>query len=152
MVSSGKKRPKDRWEAARLLLKKARKQAKIAEGGVNDEEDDIAVTFLFQAYENAVRAAAKSTGQFADTDKHWDLSAQADDLANEGYLGSNVSERLDELNEGRKTAAYGYEEEFNHRDFKEMLEELESYFQEVDELIQRQGKKLSGAHEEKRDD
>jgi len=40
-------------------------------------------------------------------------------LAAEGYLVTDVSDRLDELNSGRKKAAYGYEEEFEHSDFKD---------------------------------
>lgn len=112
--------------------------------------DDVAITFLFQACENAVRAAAKATGEFADTAKHWDLSEQARELADQGFLKTDISDRLDELNQGRKTAAYGYEEDFEHSDFEEILEEINRFITEVDELIVRGGKKLAaGGKDEK---
>src|SRR2546427_5413447 len=111
MSEKPRKKSKSREERAKALLKKARKQAGIARSGLEMGSDDIVVTFLFQSFENSVRAAAKSTGHFPDTDKHWDLSAQAQDLADEGFLKTNISDRLDELNAGRKKAAYGDEEE-----------------------------------------
>ncbi len=131
-----------RGDKAELLLKKARHQLGIAKKGIDSGSDDIAITFLFQAYENAVRAATKSTGAFADTKAHWDLESQAEDLVDQGYLESDVSERLQDLNAGRKEAAYGYEEDFEHSDFEEMIRELESFIQEVEALIARSGKKL----------
>jgi hypothetical protein len=106
------------------------------------KSDDIAVTFLFQAFENAVRAAAKATGQFPETTKHWDLSEQARELADECYLETDVSDRLDELSRGRKIAAYGYQDEFEHSDFGDVLNEINEFIAEVDELIKRGGKKL----------
>jgi hypothetical protein len=94
-----------RAEKARLLLRKARHQLEIAKKGVESGSDDVVVTFLFQAYENSVRAATKSTGVFADTKAHWDLESQAVDLADQGYLESDVSEHLQDLNADRKQAA-----------------------------------------------
>jgi HEPN domain-containing protein len=135
------KKSRSRTEQAALLLKKAEKQSALAKVGIEMESDDISVTFLFQAYENAVRAATKATGQFADTGKHWDLSGQASELVEQGYLQTDVSDRLEELNQGRKTSAYGYEEDFEHSDFNEILEEIEEFIDEVRELIERGGKK-----------
>ena len=136
------KRPQNRTEQATLLLKKAKKQTALARAGVEMDSDDVAITFLFQALENAVRAAAKVTGQFAETAKHWDLSGQASELVDQSYLRTNVSDALDELNQSRKTSAYGYEEDFEHPEFHESLEEIEEFIAEVDELIKRGGKKL----------
>jgi hypothetical protein len=70
MAEKRRKKPSSRAERARLLLHKASKQSKLAKTGLEMNSDDIAVTFLFQGFENAVRAAAKSTGQFPDTAKH----------------------------------------------------------------------------------
>ncbi len=136
------KRKLTRQEQATRLANKARKQLKTAKKGIDEGDEDVAATFLFQAYENAVRAAAKSTGSFPDTKAHWDLSAQASDLAEEGYLTTNVSDQLDDLNSDRKEAAYGYEEEFEHEDFVAAAEDLEAFLKEVDDLIKRGGKKL----------
>ena len=121
------RKPLNRGDKARLLLNKARRQFAIAVKGLEAGVDDITITFLFQAYENAVRAGAKPTGTFADTKAHWDLGSQAEDLADQGYVDTDVSERLDELNAGRKKAAYGYEEEFEHPDFQTIMQELESF-------------------------
>jgi HEPN domain-containing protein len=137
-----KRRTLSKGEKARLLLRKARHQLEIAKKGVESGSDDVAVTFLFQACENSVRAATKSTGAFADTKAHWDLESQAADLADQGYLGSDISECPQDLSAGRKQAAYGYEEHFEHSDFEEVIEELESFMQEVEALIARDGKKL----------
>jgi len=136
------RKPKSRAERAKLLLNKARKQSGIAKTGIREGSDDITITFLFQACENAVRAAAKATGEFADTTKPWDLSEQARELAEQGYLETDISDRLDELNQGRKKAAYGEEEEFEHSDFEEILDEIGNFIAEVDKLIGRDGKTL----------
>jgi HEPN domain-containing protein len=136
------KRARSRAEQAKQLLKKAQKHSALACKGIEMESDDVAVTFLFQACENAVRAAAKATGQFADTAKHWDLSEQARELVTERYLKTDISDRLDELNQNRKLAAYGYEDEFEHADFREILEEINRFIAEVDEFLQRGGQKL----------
>jgi hypothetical protein len=39
-------------------------------------------------------------------------------------------------------AAYGYEDEFEHADFREILEEINRFIAEVDEFLQRGGQKL----------
>lgn len=147
MPDGSPRKPKSRTERATLLLKKARKQAALCKTGVEIGSDDVAITFAFQSFENAIRAAGKATGEFAETTKHWDLSEQARELATEGYLETDVSDRLDELNAGRKKAAYGYEEEFEHSDFEEILGEVDKFITEVAELIRRGGKKLKAEDE-----
>jgi len=44
-------------------------------------------------------------------------------------------------------AAYGYEEDIEYSDFEGMIDELESFLQEVEALIARNGKKLKEGHE-----
>jgi len=104
--------------------------------------EDVVVTFLFQAFENAVIAAAAVAG-LVKAPTHWQRCEQATELAEQGFLETDASDRLGTLNTNRKRIAYDYEEDDDEElDLEEALEELKDYLKEVEQLINRGGKKI----------
>lgn len=93
------------------------------------------VTNAFYAYENALMAAAHAIGRRATT-KHYEKAALAGDMFQRNELKTDVSEKIDELNELRKDVQYGEPgPELRSYDLEDLVAELEEFLDEVREVI-----------------
>lgn len=89
----------------------------------------------FYSYENAVVAAATAIGT-QWTKKHYEKAALAKRLFEQQKLKTDVSERLVQLNELRKNVSYGEPgAELSDVDLEDLVSELESFLDEVEELV-----------------
>lgn len=99
------------------------------------EEPAECVTKCFYSYENALVAAATALG-VAWTKKHYEKAALAKSLFKENKLKTDVSDLLVRLNELRKDVSYGDPgEELSEVDLEDLVSELESFLNEVGELV-----------------
>jgi hypothetical protein len=95
------------------------------------------VTKCFYSYENALVAAATALGA-AWTKKHYEKATLAKKLFEQNALKTDVSDLLVNLNELRKDVSYGDPgEELRQTDLEQLVSKLESFLDEVTELLAR---------------
>src|SRR5205085_2205675 len=92
-----------------------------------DDADNVFV-WSFWGLENAIKAAALHA-KIEFVKQHWSKEKAARKLAKDHAL-ADVSELLSDLNDGRKSAAYGDTEEPD-RDPGDVLEEFREYVDQV---------------------
>ena len=127
---------KKRLEEARASLDVAKKQLSQAQVAWWDPpEPAVCVTNAFYAYENAVTAALVAVGT-KRTKRHVEKAALAKQLFEENKLKTDVSQRLEHLNEARKDVQYGEAgPELSGIDLEDLVSELEGFINEVETLI-----------------
>ncbi|MBF0458234.1 MAG: hypothetical protein HQK99_10105 [Nitrospirae bacterium] len=82
-------------------LEKAKVHMKRAMAACNDEDIEVAVTWAFYAYENAVVAAAERFG-INWKKNHFSKAQAARELHNKKYLSIDVGDKIEEFNALRK--------------------------------------------------
>ena len=93
-------------------------------------------TFAFYAYENAVVAVAEARG-IKWTKNHFEKAKLAEKLFDDGVLSTDVSDKLPELNELRKSIAYGEPgPELEALDLQSLATDLEDFLDEVEAIIE----------------
>lgn len=127
---------KDRLKEAKAHLARARNQwDRAAVDSWEPADPAECVTKCFYSYENAVVAAATALGT-AWTKKHYEKAALAKKLFEQNKIKTDISDRLVELNELRKDVSYGDPgEELSEVDLEDLVSELESFLDEIDELV-----------------
>ena len=123
---------------AEQRLQTARKQwDQAAVDSWDPAEPAECVTKCFYGFENAVTAAAIALGEKWTT-KHYEKADLAHRLAATGRLKTDISERLVELNGLRKDVQDGTPgEALVDADLEGMVSELESFLDEVEDLVDR---------------
>jgi uncharacterized protein (UPF0332 family) len=124
-------------------LKDARKSFDLAKAQLDQAQIDwwepanpaSCVTNTFYAYENAVTAAMIAVGRKRSR-RHPEKAAIAKQLYDDNKLKTDVSDRLNELNDARKDVQYG---ESGHHvtqlNLEELVSGLERFIDEVDDLL-----------------
>jgi hypothetical protein len=130
------KNKKDRVAEARRHLDRAKKQwDQAVVDSWEPAEPGECVTKCFYAYENALVAAATALGA-RWTKKHYEKADLSEKLFEQNKLKTDVSTRLKELNEMRKDVSYNEPgDELAKIDLEEVVSELETFLNEVDDLI-----------------
>jgi hypothetical protein len=118
-------------KAAKAALERA-KQHFVRACADPDDADEVFV-WSFYALENAVVAAALQAGA-EYVKNHWSKATAAHKLSQKHKL-ADVSNLLADLNEARKSTAYG-DVDTPEIEPADVLEEVGSYIQEVEALLQ----------------
>jgi len=73
---------------------------------------------------------------YSRTTRHYEKASIARSLAKDGHLKTDVSERLEELNDLRKDVQYGEPgPRVSRANLEELVESLESFLDEVEALL-----------------
>jgi hypothetical protein len=123
-------------QSAAALLQLAREQLDRAKE--NQDDQDQVFVWSFWGLENAIMAAATHAG-ISSIKQHWAKAEAARKLAKQHGL-PDVSELLRDLNDGRKSAAYGDTEEPD-REPSEVLSAFEEYVDTVADFLKKPLKK-----------
>lgn len=126
----------DAIDEARDRLKKAFEQwEQAAVHSWEPAEPAECITKCFYAFENAVTAAMLAAGRKSTT-KHYEKAGIASELVAEGFLKTDVSDRLVELNDLRKDVQYGEPgAAMMETDLEDLTTELEYFLREVQDAI-----------------
>jgi len=121
-------------------LVNARKQlerVQIASNDPSDDDHEVAVTWAFYAYENAVTAAGLKAGMKWSWNDHRAKSDIAKKLHETGVLSLDVSDKLSDLNRLRKDVQYGVPGwELLEIDLEDLATDLEALLDEVTTFVE----------------
>jgi uncharacterized protein (UPF0332 family) len=119
------------------LLQRAKEQCdEAAVHSWEPEEPADCVTKCFYSYENAVSAVGAFLG-LELPDNHDAKATFARQFANQHKLRTDIHDRLIELNQLRKDVSYGEPgPELANFNLKELVNDLETFLEEVEQLIQ----------------
>lgn len=121
---------------ARQRLKTAREQwEQAAVNSWEPAEPAECITKCFYSFENGLTAAMLAAGK-KPTTKHYEKAKIATQLFREGFLKTDVSDRLVQLNDLRKDVQYGDPgEALASVDLEDIVSELEAFLNEVDQIV-----------------
>ncbi len=130
-------------EKARKALERSKTQLdRAAVHSWEPAEPAEAVMWAFYAYENAVIAIAELKGIPWERN-HAKKAELAEKLHKDGILRRDISERLQQLNALRKDVAYDEPgPELAQLSLGELVSDLETFIDEVDDIIEAEAEKL----------
>jgi hypothetical protein len=126
---------------ARLSLNKAKVHMNRALNACNSNDIEVAVTWAFYAYENAIVAAAERFG-INWKKNHFSKAQAARELYNRKHLSVDVGDKIAEFNTLRKDVQYGeHGPDLLSVNLQDLASELENFISDVEKVIENSDEK-----------